>query len=325
MRAITYQRYGGPEVLEVSDVPRPTTGPGQIVVDVKAASINSADYRLMRADPFLIRLAGGLTRPKKWPRMGSDYAGVVTEVGPGVTRWALGDRVFGDAYTDGRGTFADAVCVSELSAGRIPDGVSFEAAACAPLAGITALQALRDAAAVQAGESVCVYGAGGGVGGFCVQLAVAMGARVTAVCGSSSVDRVRAFGADNVLDYSSDAWPGFHGPWDVILAVNGQRPLGEYKRALTEGGRLVLVGGTNRQIFGGLLFGPLVFAGSGRRSVSLHVENDSRTDDLATLAEHLATRTLAPIIDRTWPLERAAEAIDYVETQSVNGKVVLVP
>ena len=187
MKAIVFRRYGGPEVLEYPDVDQPSAGPGQALVRVRATSINAADYRTMRADPFLVRLDNGLRRPKKRPILGSDVAGVVEQVGDGVEGLELGDEVFGDSFHDGMGAFAELVAVREEALVRKPATLSFEEAAAVPLAGVTALQGVRDKGEVQTGTEVLVQGAGGGVGHLIVQIAKAFGAEVTAVCGAGSV------------------------------------------------------------------------------------------------------------------------------------------
>lgn len=207
---------------------------------VHAASVNAADYRLMRADPFLARLDNGLFTPKKQV-LGVDIAGVVEAVGPGVTALVPGQSVFGDTFKDGLGGAADYVRLREGSLVTMPDGLSFEEAAAVPLAGATALQAVRDAAAVQPGQSVAIQGAGGGVGTFLVQLAKARGATVTAVCGASSAGLVTELGADRVVDYAHEDFTAGAAQYDVIFGVNGYHPLAHYKRALKPGGLYLIM------------------------------------------------------------------------------------
>ena len=322
MKAIVYRRYGGPEVLEYADVDRPSAESGHVVVRVRAASINAADYRLMRADPFLVRLTRGLLRPRH-PVLGADFAGVVDEVGPGVEGLAVGDAVFGDAFGGGQGSFAEFVAVPTDSVAPKPEDLSFEAAAAVPLAGVTALQAVRDGAPVELGQSVLVQGAGGGVGTFLVQLAKARGATVTAVCGPGSVDLVASLGADRVLDYTEEDVTERGERYDVIFGVNGYHPLSAYKRMLAPGGAYLMVGGRNAQIFEALLLGPIRFAGSGKEVSALTLDDGVRARDLDELRRHLADGTLTPTIDRTYPLAKAADAIRYAERGHVRGKVIL--
>lgn len=323
MRAIAHLAYGGPESLVVTDLPTPVPAAGQVLVRVHAASINAADYRIMRADPFLVRLENGWTRPRKWPVLGSDFAGEVVEVGDGVDHISVGENVFGDAFPAGRGAFAEYVCVPASAVVTRPPEVSASEASGVPLAGITALQALRDAGLLQAGEHVLVHGAGGGVGGFVVQIAKARGARVTAVCSAGSAQLVRAFGADTVINYAEEDFAEREERYDVIVAVNGRRSMRTYRDALADGGRLVVVGGTSRQIFEGLLLAPLVFLFSGRSARTLSVDEDRRAEDLGELRSLLAAGQLRVVVDRTFPLTDAEEAMRYVERGHVRGKVVL--
>lgn len=324
MLAITHDRYGGPEVLQRSDWPSPEPGPRDLIVGVRAAGLNAADRRLVRADPFLVRLENGWWRPKTWRVLGSDYAGEVVAVGGEVTTFQVGDRVFGDATADGRGSFAERLRVRTDRAVPIPEGLSFVEAACVPLAGITALQALRDCGEVAAGDRVLVVGAGGGVGTWTVQVARALGARVTAVCGPDSAAQVGALGADEVMDRTQG--PVFDGEarWDVIVAVNGRWSPWTYRAALRPGGRLVVVGGENRQIFEGLLLALWVFFGSGKRVRVLTTDEARVPDDLRWLAAGLAGGALRAVVDRTFPLAEAADAMRTMEAGHVGGKLVLV-
>lgn len=323
MKAIEFDSYGGPEVLELREREAPTAGPGQVRVRVRATSVNAADYRMMRADPFLARLGNGLLRPKKYRVLGVDVAGVVESVGPDVTRWKVGDEVFGDAYQDGMGAFAELVCVREGNLARVPEGVSFEEAAALPVAAVTALRGLRDKGGVTAGSRVLIQGAGGGVGTFCVQIAKALGAHVTAVCGARSVDLVQASGADVVLDYAEEDFVERGEQYDVIVGVNGHRTLSEYKRCLAPGGRYVMLGGDNKQIFAALLLGPLRFMFSGKKCLVLNIEDTPCGDDLRQLAAMVTAGELKPVIDRDFPLEEIADAFRHVERKHTRGKVVV--
>ena len=322
MKAIVYRRYGGPEVLESVDVDRPTPGEGQVLLRVHATSINSADARTMRADPFLIRLYSGILRPKR-QILGHDVAGVVEALGPGVTRFQIGDEVFGDAYQDGMGAYAELVAVRESALSAKPQELTFSEAATVPLAGITALQALRDKARIQPGQRVLIQGAGGGVGTFAVQVAKAMGAHVTAVCGPSSVDLVTSLGADEVLDYTKEDFGTREERYDVILGINGHRSLGTYRRCLQPGGTYVMVGGENRQIFHALLFGRLRFLFGGKQALTLTVNDALRQQDLEQLSGWLSRGAVRPVIDRSFALHEAADAMRYVLKGHVAGKVVL--
>ncbi len=327
MRAVVQDRYGGPEVLRVTPVPRPVAADGQVLVRIRATSVNASDYRLMRADPFVARFASGLRRPTKIPTPGSDLAGDVVAVGPGVTAMEVGDRVFGSRIQGGHGTFAELAAVDADAVVPIPPGWSYADAASVPLAGITALQGIRDRAQVSPGQRVLIHGAGGGVGTMAVQVAVARGAHVTAVCGSGSAALVASLGADEVIDYAAEDWltrvEAGGERYDVILGVNGHRPLGHYRRGLVEGGRYVMIGGTNRQIFAALFLGAVRFAFSGRSATVLTVDDDRRPADLVELRELMVAGRIRPVIEATYELADAAEAIAHVERGHVAGKVVI--
>lgn len=326
-RVVGMGRYGGPEVLELREQALSAPGPGELLVRVRAASVNAADYRLMRADPALVRLAFGLRRPRAWLPLGCDFAGEVLEVGPDVDL-APGERVMGEAFQSGRGALAEVVRVKASSTVRVPDGVSLEAAAAVPLAGITAVQGVYLHAQVRAGQRILVQGGGGGVGGFVVQICKALGAHVTVVCGPGSVDAMRDFGADLVLDYRLDELPAQVAEgarFDAILAVNGRRSPLFYRRALTPGGRLVIIGGSNRQLYEGLFLTRLLFLGSGKRASVVSLDPTRYVEDLAILAELLAAGKLRPAVARTFSLDQVREAFAFVEQGHVRGKVIVRP
>ncbi|NUP10686.1 MAG: DUF2306 domain-containing protein [Polyangiaceae bacterium] len=323
MRAVVHDRYGGPEVLRIEHVPRPKPAAGQVLVFVQAASVNARDYRLLRANPFLVRLYNGLFRPRR-SMLGADVAGIVVEIGAGITRLAIGDEIFGEAlFADRQGTFAEYVCIREQAIAEKPQSISFIEAAAVPLAGITALQAVRDRAKVRPGQSVLVQGAGGGVGMFLVQIAKAYGAHVTAVCGPGSVELVRSLGADRVLDYTRDDLLFIDQRYDAIFGVNGFRPLGYYRERLMPTGTYVMVGGTNRQLFEALLFGKARFAAGERKIEVLTIDESLRAKDLEEIRGLLVDGRLRVVVDRAFSLEAAAEAFRYAEGGHVRGKVVL--
>lgn len=323
MKAIVYRQYGGPEVLQLTELGVPRPGPGQVLVKVRATSINAADYRMMRANPFLVRLMNGLLRPTKRRVLGQDVAGVVTELGPGVTRFAIGDEVFGETPMQGEGAFAEYAVVQEHSLARKPTALRFDEAAAVPLAATTALQALRDAAKVTEGDRVLIVGAGGGVGLFAVQIARALGAHVTAVCGPRSVELVRSLGAHEVIDYTTRDLSKSPAAWNAIVAVNGYHPLLTYRRLLAPGGRYVMVGGTDAQLFQALLFARPLFALDGKSGGALTVDEQRQADDLQQLSSWLQAGAVRVVIDRRFELARAAEAMAHVEGGHVKGKVVL--
>lgn len=322
MKAAVYESYGGPEVLEVTEVDRPSPGEGQALVRVVATSINAADYRMMRADPFLVRLNNGVRRPKRQV-LGVDVAGVVEAVGPGVGSVSVGDAVFGDTYLDGLGGFAEYAAVREGSLVPKPEGVSFQEAAAVPQVGITALQAARDRAAVGDGDEVLIQGAGGGVGTMLVQVLKTRGATVTAVCGPGSTQLVRSLGADRLVDYTAEDFTADAARYDAIFGVNGYRALAEYKATLAPGGTYVMVGGDNRQIFDALVRGRLRFLRGGKRIEVLTIDDSRRQEDLRELRTLLAAGQIGAVIDRVFPLDDIAGAFRYVEQGHVRGKVVV--
>src|SRR5437588_1368199 len=227
MKAIVYTKYGSPDVLQFKEVEKPIPKDGQILVKIYAASVNPLDWHLMRASPFLVRLGGGLRKPKD-PRLGADFAGRVEAVGNHVTQFQPGDEVFG-AYT---GSFAEYASVPENKVALKPTKSSFEEAAAVPVAAITALQGLRDKGHIQPGQKVLINGASGGVGTFAVQLAKAFGAEVTAVCSTRNVGMVRSIGADHVIDYTQEDFTRNGQRNDLILAVNGYHSISDYKCSL---------------------------------------------------------------------------------------------
>jgi NADPH:quinone reductase-like Zn-dependent oxidoreductase len=322
MKAITYRQYGGPEVLRLGECERPAAAEGEVLIRVHASSINAVDYRLMRANPFLVRLANGLLSPKK-RKLGSDVSGVVEQVGPGVKRVKVGDEVFGQTLHDGGGGFAEYVCVRESAVAVKPEELDFVQSAALVLAGLTALQAVRDRAKVRPGQSVLIQGAGGGVGTLLVQVAKAYGSHVTAVCGPGSVELVTSLGADRVIDYTKKDFTQEGGRYDAIFGVNGHRPLAAYRNALKPGGAYVVVGGDSRTLFQAMFLGALRFAGSGRKIELLRLDADRHTYDLEELRELIAAQKLRPVIDHLYPLDETAAAMRYVEGGHVRGKVVL--
>src|SRR5919205_159623 len=201
MKAITYTRYGSPDVLRLAEVEKPTPSANQVLVKICAASVNAYDWRYMRADPFLVRLVAGLFRPRK-PRLGADIAGRVEAVGSDVTQFRPGDEIYGDLAASGNGAFAEYIAVPEQAVAPKPANLTFEQAAAVPMAAVTALQALRDGGNIRAGHQVLINGASGGVGTFAVQLAKSFGAEVIAVCSTRNLDMVRSIGADHVVDYT---------------------------------------------------------------------------------------------------------------------------
>jgi NADPH:quinone reductase-like Zn-dependent oxidoreductase len=320
MKAIVYERYGPPEVFHLEDVDKPTPTGDRVLVKVRAVSVNAPDWRTMRADPFFIRATSGLLKPRV-RILGCDIAGTVEAVGPEVKQFRVGDDVFGDLANFGYGGFAEYVCPVEKALARKPAGISFEAAAASPMAGITAIQGLRDHGRVQAGQKVLIVGASGGVGTFAVQIAKVLGAEVTAVCGTNKVDQVRSLGAERVIDYTKEDFLSDGQRYDLVFAVNGFRSIWDYRRALAPRGRYLMVGGDWPQIRQALLWAPLLsLVGPQKFGVAPAAANQK---DLATLGELLGAGKVKPVIDRRFPLSRVPDAIRYVEEGHARGKVVI--
>jgi NADPH:quinone reductase-like Zn-dependent oxidoreductase len=321
MKAIRYYRYGGLEVLSIEDVAVPEVGDGEVLVRVRAASVNPLDFHYMRGTPYLVRAAAGPFRPKKHG-MGVDMAGEVERVGRNVTRFRPGDAVFGW----GSGTFAQYVTVREDSAVvPKPENVTFEQAAAVPTAAVTALQALRDKGRLRPEYRVLVNGAAGGVGTFAVQIAKAHGAEVTGVCSTRNVDMVYGIGADLVVDYTRDDFTRTGRRYELIVDTVGSRTTSEIRRVLTPSGVLVAVGGP----INGNWIGPLISVAKlavhsmfvSQSLVSMLAR--TRRDDLAALAALLESGTVTPVLDRTYPLDEVPEAIRYLEAGHARGKVVI--
>lgn len=320
MRAVVQHRYGPPSVLECCHLERPSPAPGEVLVQVGAASVHPGDYFVMTGEPYLVRLAFGLRRPRRGIP-GMDLAGVVAAVGSDVTGPRVGEQVFG--WNKG-GTLAEYACVPTATLVSLPANVSPAEAAATPTSGMTALQALRDVARVRPGQRVLVTGASGGVGSFAVQIAKALGAEVTGVCRKANVDLVRRLGADHVLDYTMTDFTHTEQRYDVILDNVEAHPLAAVRRALTPTGTLIPNSGR-----GGRWLGPIgrivrarVLSGFTRQRLRPFTSIGKRQDLLA-LADLLATGQVTPVIDRTYPLTEAAEALRHVGAGHTRGKVVI--
>jgi NADPH:quinone reductase-like Zn-dependent oxidoreductase len=325
MKAIVQHEYGSPDTLRLEDVDRPDAGPGQVLVQVRAASVNAADWHVMRGDPKLARLQLGVRRPKA-PVRGRDFAGEVAEVGAGVTHVGPGDEVFGETGM-ADGAFAEYVRAPAGQVAPKPAGLTFEQAAALPLAGCTALQALRDVANVQPGQRLLVNGASGGVGTFAVQIGKALGAHVTAVCSTRNVELVRSLGAEDVVDYTAEDVVSARQRFDVILDLVGNRSLRELRGILTERGTLVLSGGG---VFdGGSLLGPMaLIIGGGLvgRLVRQRIQPFNATpttERLTALARLAESGQIRPVLDRTYALAEVPAAVRYLESEHARAKVVV--
>ncbi|HEY3084213.1 MAG TPA: NAD(P)-dependent alcohol dehydrogenase [Candidatus Dormibacteraeota bacterium] len=323
MKAIVQDEYGSAGVLELRDIDKPEPRDGEVLIRVRAAGVDPGVWHLMTGRPYLVRAMGfGLRAPKVRVR-GRDVAGVVESIGANVTRFKPGDAVFGTS----EGSFAEYVCAREDRLAPKPANLSFEQAAVVAISGLTALQGLRDAGRIQAGQKVLIIGAAGGVGSFAVQMARAFGGEVTGVCSTNKIELVRSLGASDVIDYTREDFADGARRYDLILDTAGNRPLGQLRRALAPKGTLVIVGGESgggpllggfdRQIFRAPLLS--IFVGQTLRAL---VSTES-AEDLVVLKELIESGKVTPVIDRTYPLAEAADAIRYLAEGHARGKVVI--
>jgi len=323
MKAIVCHNYGSPDVLRCEDVEKPVPGDNEILIKVRAASVNPLDWHLMRGTPYVGRLAFGLRKPKI-TRPGRDVAGLVETVGRNVTQFKPGDEVFGVC----RGAFAEYACSDASKLVAKPIGVTFEQAASAPIAALTALQGLRDAGKIQKGQRVLINGAAGGVGTFAVQIAKWLGADVTAVCSARNVEMVRSLGADRVVDYTRDDFTATGDCYDVLFDCVGNHSLSECRRVLQRKGIHIGVGILGAP--GGRWFGPmggmvktlfvLPFVSQKLTSFMAKI----RCEDLTFIGDSIATAKVKPVIDRRYRLSEVPEAIRYLAEGHARGKVVIV-
>lgn len=320
MKTIVQEKYGPPEVLRQAEAETPVPADGEILIRIHAAGVNFSDWGFVRGKPFLARLWSGFLKPRK-PMLGADIAGEIEDVGTGVKSFSPGDAVFGDLSSCGWGGFAEYVSVPEEAVAAKPVNLSFEEAAAVPQAAVVALQGLRDKGGIRPGQNVLICGASGGIGTFAVQIAKSFGARVTAVCGGRNIELVRSLGADRVIDYTKEDFTQSGERYDLILATAGFRPIFEYKRSLAPKGKYVATGGSMKQIFQAMLFGPFISRKNGKRLTNLAARTSR--EDIVFIKELLERGKIKPVIDRTYPLERTAEAIGYYGKGHTSGKVVI--
>jgi NADPH:quinone reductase-like Zn-dependent oxidoreductase len=321
MKAIVYRCYGSPDVVKLEDIAKPIPPDDRVLIKVHAASVNPLDWHYMRGKPYVMRASAGFGAPDDI-RLGVDFAGTVEAVGKNVKRFKPGDEVFGGAD----GAFAEYVSVRESGALALkPANVTFEQAATVPVAGITALQALRDKGKIQRGQKVLINGASGGVGTFAVQIAKTFGAEVTGVCSTRNLEMVRSIGADHVIDYTREDFTQGSVRYDLIVDNVGTHSLSDYRRALNPQGALVTVGGPNE----GRWIGPLSAAIKAMLVAPFVSQKlvfmlaHLKQDDLGTLRDLMQAGKLTPVIDRRYKLSETAEAIRYLEEGHARGKVVI--
>ena len=315
MKAAVYDRYGPADVVHIVDVEKPIPNDDDVLIEVRAASVNPADWRFVRGRPYLARLLVMGWRKPKMTRPGIDVAGRVDAVGRNVTQLRPGDAVFGTC----RGSFAEYACGSEATLVAKPDHATFEQAAAVPLAAFTALQGLRDKGHLRSGQNVLINGAAGGVGTYAVQIAKSFGAEVTGVCSTANVDMVRSIGADHVIDYSREDFTEGGRRYDLMLDCVGNRSLSACRRVLRPNAIYVMVGAEKplRRLMGMRLMGSFA-----SQKFQLLMARRNR-DDLIVLRDLLATRKIGSVIDRRYRLSEVAEALRYLEEGHAQGKVVI--
>jgi NADPH:quinone reductase-like Zn-dependent oxidoreductase len=318
MKAVVQTQYGSPDVLRLEDVPKPTIGEDDVLIRVRAAAVNHADWVFTTGTPLIGRLAFGLRAPKQQVR-GRDVAGEVEAVGGNVTRMRPGDAVYAEIET---GSFAEYTSAPESAVFRKPANLSFEEAATVPVSGRTALQGLAHVARVRPGQRVLINGASGGVGTFAVQIATALGAEVTGVCSTRNVDLVRSLGADHVVDYTRDDFTKSGEQYDVIFDSIGNHPLKRLRGALTRTGTLVLSSGTGGRVLGpmGRILHAMLLSLFLRQNLRTTATTKATLDDVTALVESGRVR---PVIDRTYQLSETPEALRYFADQHARAKIVI--
>jgi len=321
MQAVVQHEYGSADVLRVEEIDRPTISADEVLIRVHAAGLDRGTWHFMAGMPYLFRLMGPGVRTPKNPVLGLDVAGTVVAVGADVTRFAVGDEVFGIS----KGSFAEYAAAREDKLARKPANLSFDQAAAVPISGLTALQSLLDVGRLEAGRHVLIVGASGGVGSYAVQIAKASGAEVTGVCSTAKVDLVRSIGADHVLDYTRDDFAAGPQRYDLILDIGGNAPLRRLRRALAPSGTLVLVGGEDGDRWTGgmgrqlraIALSPFV-----RQRLTMKTPKEHYAD-LERLARLLESGELTPTIDKTYPLDQAPNAMRHLQAGQARGKIVI--
>jgi NADPH:quinone reductase-like Zn-dependent oxidoreductase len=319
MKAIVYRQYGSPDVLALEDIDKPIVKDGEVLVRVRAAALNALDWHLLRGVPYVVRPTSGWFTPKRHTP-GIDVAGVVEAVGRDVTRFKVGDEVFGEKSR----ACAEYVSAPEHQLALKPARLTFEEAAAIPVAAGTALQALRDKAGVRPGQAVLINGASGGVGTFTVQLAKYLGAVVTGVCSTANVDLVRSLGADHVIDYTTEDFTRNGQRYDAIIDNAGNRSLWACRRVMTPDAAFVIVGAPEGRWIAPVarIVGAKLLSSFGSRRFLPHL-TDTTPEDLAFIAARVEDGSLTPTIDRCYPLAEVPEAMRYMETMRARAKVVI--
>ncbi len=320
MKAAIYAKYGAPDMVQIRDTDKPVPDDNEVLIKVRAASVNPLDWHFMRGTPYFLRMMIGLRRPKN-TRLGVDVAGQVEVVGKNVTRFKAGDEVFGTC----RGAFAQYACASESTLAMKPNNITFEQAASVPIAALTALQSLRDKGHLQPGQQVLINGAAGGVGTFAVQMAKSFGADVTGVCSTRNVEMVRSIGANQVIDYTREDFTKSGLRYDIILDAVGNHSLSACRRVLYPKGTLIMAGAVaSRWMIGALTRGiraSVVSRFASQKMVGILAK--SNKEDLTTLHDLMTDGKVTPVIDRRYGLSEVSDAIRYLEAGHAQGKVVI--
>lgn len=320
MKAIISEKYGTPNTLQLGEAATPTPKQDQVLVRVHASSINYSNLVCLTGKPLPARIVLGLTKPK-YRIPGGDMAGVVEATGEHVTQFQVGDEVYGDLSSSGWGTYAEYVVADENSIALKPSNLSFEEAAAVPMAAMTALQAIRDKGMVQPEQKVLIHGASGGVGTFAVQIAKALSAEVTAVVSTRNVEIAKSLGADRIIDYQKEDFASGDETYDVIIGVNGSRPISTYNRKLKEKGIFVHVGGPISQMYQNMLLRPW-YSAIGKKRFITFLQRPN-VQDLVQINELIQAGKVQPVIDRTYPLSETCQAFQYFEKGHSQGKVVI--
>jgi NADPH:quinone reductase-like Zn-dependent oxidoreductase len=326
MKAATRERYGSVDVVEVREIEQPSPVEDQVLVRVRAASVNRADLDGLKPRPQFIRLFMGIRVPRQH-RLGADVAGEVEVVGPGVTRFKPGDRVFADMFSFGAGSFAEYVCAPERAFLPIPSGLTFEDAATLPHSAVLAVQGLRlrNGRTIKAGDRVLIDGASGNVGPFAVQVAKALGAEVTGVASPEKLEFVRSLGADHVIDYRTTDYTKAGKRYDWIVDTDSHHSLFAVRRALVPGGVYVTLGGTSWPILVSLLVAPFLSRAAGKRMGLLLWWKPFNPPDVDRVTGLIAAGRVRPAIDRRYPLDQVVDALRWVDDGHARGKVLVVP
>ena len=317
MKAVLYEKYGSPDVLQLKDIEKPIPTDDEVLIKIHAASVNAYDWHFLTADIFLIRfMGGGLFKPKD-TRLGADIAGRIETVGRNVKQFEPGDEVFGMV----RGGFAEYACAPERALCLKPANASFDEAAAIPMAAITALQGLRNEGQIKPGQRVLINGASGGVGTFAVQIAKSFDTEVTAVCSTRNLEQALSIGADHAIDYTKEDFTRSDQKYDLIFAANGYHSLSSYRRALTPAGIYVMAGGTMAQIFQAMLMGSMKSEKGGRKMTGVSAKPNQ--NDLTYIKELFEAGKVKSVIDRRYPLSDAADALRYLGEGHARGKIVI--